>query len=122
MKPSDARIFHVDDSEIARHEVVEAANRIGATVVASAASFEEARAGLGEIEALCINVVLTDENLSTDTPYEGRYVFDIVRAKYPGVHVLSVSGGVRMSQDLGIPHIPDKGTDSAALKAAIEAL
>ena len=122
MIPSEARIFHVDDSETARRKVAEAANRIGATVVASAASFEEARAGLAEIKALGINVVLTDENLSTVTPYEGRFVFDIVRAEHPGVHVLSVSGSARMSQDLGIPHISDKGTDSAALEAAIEAL
>lgn len=60
--------------------------------------------------------------LSEKRPFEGRYVYDIVHAAHPGVHVLSVSGNTNMSEDLGIPHVSDKGTDSAILRAAIEAL
>lgn len=63
MKPREARILHVDDSEVARREVVKTAADIGASVVASAASFEEAKAALEQIEDLGVNVVLTDDSL-----------------------------------------------------------
>jgi CheY-like chemotaxis protein len=122
MRPSEARILHVDDSEFARLRVAEAAADIGASVVGSAASFEEAKDALRQIEDLGVNVVLTDDTLSPEKPYEGRYVYDIVHAEHPEVHVLSVSATPSMSQDLRIPHVSDKGTDPAILKAAIEAL
>ena len=122
MIPSEARIFHIDDSEFARIKVAEAANNIGAIVVANADSFEEAKEVIKILEELGVNVVLTDENLSPDRPYEGRYIYDIVRAANPEVHILSVSGSVGMSRDLRIPHVPDKGVDPTMLKAAIEAL
>jgi CheY-like chemotaxis protein len=122
MKPPEARILHVEDSDVARRLVAEAASDIGASVVASVASFKEARDALELIEELGVNVILTDDTLSTDKPHEGRYVYDIAHAKHPDVHVLSVSSGESMSQVLGIPHVSDKGTDSTILKAAIEAL
>ena len=122
MKPFEARILHVDDSEIARKKVAEAANDIGACVVGSAASFEEAKEALERVGELEVNIILTDDSLSEDRPYEGRYVYDIAHEQYPDVHVLSVSGGTSMSVALGIPHVTDKGTNPITLKAAIENL
>ncbi len=122
MRPSEARILHIDDSEFARLKVAEAAADIGASVVGSAATFEEARDVVNQIEDLGVNIVLTDDTLSAEKPYEGRYVYDIVRAKHPTVHILSVSGSRSMSEDLGIPHVSDKGTDPAVLKDVIETL
>ena len=122
MRPPEARILHIDDSVVARHSVAESATEIGAIVVVSAATFDEARAALSQIKELGVNIILTDDNLSEKKPLEGRYVYDIAHLEHPDVHILSVSGSVGMSQDLGIPHVADKGTDSAILRAAIEAL
>lgn len=122
MKPSEARILHIDDSEFSRNRVSKHASTIGATVTASAATYEEALVHIAMLKELGITVVLTDDTLSEEEPYQGRLICDLLAAEHPDIPVLSVSGSEGLSRALEIPHIPHKGTDLSSFLAAIEAL